>query len=80
MRGSFVLDGDDNHVLVGADYSFHQLMDFLSAYDPESLVHLEGNTYRYVGGQLYEQMAVIRALIFEVRRLRDMVSDEVREP
>lgn len=65
-------------VNIGSDYSLDQLLDLLSGYDPSKVVPVMDDdgyeipdTVEYVGGPLYHPHDVIRALIAEVRRLRD---------
>lgn len=70
LNGAWHVDADGNHRLVGADYSFTQLLDFLSGYDPAWLIETEPGIVEYRGGALYHSHDVIRALIAEVRRLR----------
>lgn len=64
---------DDGPWLIGADYSLHQLLDFIAGHDEENLIHLGDSggipTYEYPF-PLYHPNDVIRALITEVRRLR----------
>ena len=66
---------DDNHELVGAEFSLHQLLDFLSGYDPAKVEQIGEDIYKYVGGPLYHYTDIIRALIAEVRRLRPQETD-----
>lgn len=71
-------EGNPEPIVVGADYSFNKLMDFLSGYD-ESLLVLEDDgsygipCYTYTGGPVYHYSDVIKALITEVRFLRQKI-------
>lgn len=64
-------------VNVGSDYSMSQLLDLLSGVDPEKWKPAV-NEYdteipdmvEYTGGPIYHTNDIIRALIDEVRRLR----------
>lgn len=77
LGGSLVLNEDDEHVLVGADYSLSQLLDFMAGTtgdDPNEEVLDEG---LYGGPRIvvdsrihYHEHDIIRALVTEVRRLR----------
>lgn len=70
MGGSFTVDSDGTHRLVGADYSMSDLFNFLSGYDPDAVVMISEEVAEYVGGPIYNRDDIIRALIAEVRRLR----------
>ena len=79
LGGALTVDEAGTQRLVGADYSLPQLLNFLSGYDPEQVVPLvDEDGYEvpgwteYVGGVMYTRDCIIRALIAEVRRLRDV--------
>lgn len=74
LGGSYEVDEDGTHRLIGADYTLTQLLDFMAGYDETLLIPLEGHEgsmewYQYPF-PLYHEHDVIRALISEVRRLR----------
>lgn len=89
MKGALTFDRPDGAPddggpwLVGADYSFHQLLDFLAGCtgeDPNAVVidpgdamwnDIRGARIVYDTRIHYSEFDVIRALIKEVRRLRD---------
>lgn len=58
---------DDDGVRVGADMGVWELLDFLSG--PSECMELDGYSFREVPA--YSLDDVLRALIGEVRRLRD---------
>lgn len=58
----------DNPELVGADYSLHQLFDFLSGHNEE--LDYEEDEYTIRTQQIYSEKDLILALIAEIRRLR----------
>lgn len=76
LSGSYMMNDDGEPVLVGADMSLDQLLDFLSGYDPELAVPYlddDGNEIpdaTLYPHPLYHPYDVIRALISEVRRLK----------
>lgn len=80
MAGALRLDDDGNPVLVGADYSMSDLLDFLAGCageDPNrellnpADVAVRGEIPFYRDSRVhYHEHDVIRALIAEVRRLR----------
>jgi len=74
MQGSYIVDEEGNHTLVGADFSLSQLYNFLSDYDESKSVHVgyskDGTPMYDYPGAVYTPYDVIRALIAEVRRLR----------
>lgn len=69
LGGSLTVE-DGQPILVGADYSLWDLLEFLSGYDPDKSVPIGDGVYEYVGGPIYHPDDVIRALVAEVRRLR----------
>lgn len=81
LEARLTIDDEGHHVVVGADMSVNRLLDFLSGYDETKVEVLREGTdeggwagaeiAEYTGGQLYTRDCVIRALIAEVRRLRD---------
>lgn len=76
---------DGELVGVGADMSLTDLLDFLSGYDPTK-VEVPADPgdgpqiTEYIGGPLYTHESVIRALITEVRRLREASESVGGEP
>lgn len=80
LGGAYTVDTDEDghhtHRLVGADYSLHDLLDFLSGYDPSQVIPAtDADGYEMPGvteypGVLYHVNDIIKALIAEVRRLR----------
>jgi hypothetical protein len=62
---------DDEHVLIGAEFSVAQLLDFYSGYDESKCIVKEDGWLEYPG-QLYTIQCVVRSLIDEVRRLREL--------
>lgn len=70
-------DDDGNCVVVGADYTIPKLLDFLSGYDEGMVVPLlDDDGYEIphhveYPGSIYSRDDLIRALIVEVRRLRE---------
>ena len=77
LGGSYTVDEDGTHHLVGSDYTLSTLLDFLSGYDASKLELMDGENewdaipvYSYPEA-LYHHTDVIRALIAEVRRLRE---------
>ena len=77
LGGAYTVGADGAHSVVGADFMLPQLLEFLSGYDPAAVVPLndDGTITEYVGGAIYTEHCVIRALIAEVRRLRDNTGD-----
>lgn len=85
LGGALTFEGVENHEdgprLVGADMSVSKLLDFLSGYDESKLGPLTLDDGHDVDGwveypdPLYHRDDVIRALIAEVRRLREVESD-----
>ena len=80
LQGVWHLEDDGTHTLVGAEYSFHNLMNFLSGYDPTKEVLISDDdstveTYVYEGGTIYGYQDVIKALVNEVKRLRKLIDD-----
>lgn len=75
-----VIDGEP--VLVGAEYSIHDLLDFLAGVDKSNATRLDddddGTAVYLLHDPTYSLADVIRALIAEVRRLR--VHDSVQPP
>lgn len=73
LNGSYAVDDDGTHHLVGADFSFSQLLDFYSGYDEANLVEEPyspgSDVYSYTK-PLYSSSDVIRALVLEIKRLR----------
>lgn len=76
LAGGYECDSEGQHVLVGADFTLTQLLDFLSGYDAAKLVP-DTNQYDtpdpttdVYPDPLYTPRDVILALIAEVRRLR----------
>lgn len=77
LGGAYEVDEEGNHTLVGADFTLHQLLDFYSGYDErlEEPVD-EWQEYREVPIMTYPEPVyhvndVVRALIKEIRRLRN---------
>lgn len=70
LNGSFTVDADGTHHLVGADFTVSDLLDFLSGYD-EAKLETGENGWEEYPDPLYHINDVVRALIAEVRRLRD---------
>lgn len=74
--GSTYIEGEDGPIVVGADMSVPQLLDFLSGYDATKLTPAL-NQYdqplhdvQEYPEPIYTRDCVIRALLAEVRRLR----------
>ena len=65
MKAVYEVDADGTHHVVGADFTVNQLLDFYSGYDPDAVVNEE------YYGPLYHIHDVVKALIEEVRRLRN---------
>lgn len=67
---------DENHEVVGAEFTLSRLLEFLSGYDATRSVPMideDGSVIEGVSeypGQMYVKEDVIKALILEVRRLR----------
>lgn len=77
MSGAYEVDEDGTHHWVGSEYSLSMLLDFLSGYDAAKLELMDGETewdtapiYTYPEA-LYSHHDLIRALIAEVRHLRE---------
>ena len=77
MAGVYTIDDDGEHRLIGAEFSFNQLLDFLSGYDERKLTQAVNqydtpipDVFEYPDA-IYHPNDVIRALVAEVRRLRD---------
>lgn len=77
LDGAYTVDPDGTQTLVGADFSLSQLLDFLSGYDPSRLAQAVNDydtpipdVFEYPDA-VYHPNDVIRALITEVRRLRN---------
>lgn len=70
LNGAFTVDEEGNHTLVGADYTLSDLLDFLSGYDKSKLIQEGPNIYLYPD-PVYTEHCVIRALIEEIKRLRN---------
>lgn len=81
LGGAFEVDPETgDHRVVGADFSFGQLLDFLSGYDPAKTViieeanpllpGIEGAEVGEYPDPLYSMHDVIEALIREIKRLR----------
>lgn len=77
FKGSFEVDEEGNHTLVGGDFTFHGLLNLLSGYDESKLIpyedemfHTYDDTFIYPDN-IYSERDVIIALIEEVRRLRE---------
>ena len=62
---------DEEHRLTGADFTLTQLLDFLGGYDPASAQPTADPDVTVYDAPTYHEHDVIRALITEVRRLRD---------
>ena len=92
LEGVYAVDEEGNHNLVGSEFSFSQLLDFLSGYDPNEAILIQEGTDVGGGASLVEQIGgaaiyhyphetyhhtdVIRALIQEIERLRALHPDE----
>lgn len=74
LKGSFVVDDDGNHVLVGGDFTFSQLLDFFSGYDPANVETADGDIDTHQC-QIYHYTDVIQAMINEIRVLRKRLND-----
>lgn len=76
LGGSFTVDEAGVHTLVGSDFTFDQLLNFLSGYDESKLTPSVNEYDTPIPDQfeypdpIYRPTDVIRALIAEVRRLR----------
>jgi hypothetical protein len=74
LGASFALDEEGNHIVVGAEFTINDLLDFYSGFDPETDTMFEG----FVGGMemtsatkpVYSEKDLICALIGEIERLR----------
>jgi len=70
----YVVDDDGEHQITGAEYNLSQLLDFWSGHDHNDgiLVDQWGDTkvYGYTK-PVYHEKDLIRALVAEVRRLRE---------
>lgn len=70
LDASYNVDETGQHVLVGADFSLQQLLEFWSGYDKTKLVPIMDNVYEYPGPVIHTN-DVIRALVSEIERLRE---------
>jgi len=70
LDASYDVDDAGEHVLVGAEFSLHRLLEFWSGYDKSKLVLTEGDVYEY-SEPLIHTNDVIRALVSEIERLRE---------
>lgn len=74
LSGAYEVTDDGEHRWVGSDFPLPRLLDFLSGYNEDRSVHIG-----YAGGTpiyehldpVYSERDLTRALIAEVRRLRD---------
>ena len=76
LEASLAYDEDGNCGVVGAEFTVSKLLEFLSGYDPSLTSHLgfrpDGiEVVEYLGGPQYHEHDVIRALINEIKRLRN---------
>lgn len=92
LGGSYTVDEDGTHHLVGSEFTLSQLLDFLSGYDESKLIVLDpgyevpenasfgekvaGASITEYPDPIYHYFDVIRALIEEVERLRALHPDE----
>lgn len=76
LDAAYEVDDEGTHTVVGAEFNLTQLLDFLSGYDPADTASLHGNVSEHTQ-PLYTRDDVIRALIAEVRRLRNPVSADL---
>lgn len=83
MGGAFTIDDDGNHQIAGAEFSVQQLYDFLAGIDRTNDTMLEllsdpadPETPIYFDPRpQYHHSDVIRSLITEVRRLRNLTGE-----
>lgn len=68
-------EAEDVPVLVGAEFSPWQVLDFYAGYDPARLVPTETPDVSEYPGPTYHPNDVITALIAEVRRLRTVIAE-----
>lgn len=85
MGGSYEYDEDDDRFyIVGADYGFPDLMEFLSGVTEHDYVEEYseevGEFYVVCRKPMFHHEDVILALIKEVRRLRGFLPEEIKEP
>lgn len=74
MKGSYEVDEDGTHTLIGADYSLWQLLDFMAGAtgnDPNGYCVQESYPEIWIDTRVhYTPNDIIKSLIKEVRRLR----------
>lgn len=83
LGGSLEYDEDkDDFYVVGAEYSFPTLMEFLSGVTEDDYVEefdTDFGEFITCTKPLFHQDDIIEALIAEVRRLRELVPDHLKE-
>lgn len=70
LDASYEVNETGEHVLVGAEFSLHQLLEFWSGYDKSKLVLVKGDVYEYPEPMIHTN-DVVRALVSEIERLRE---------
>lgn len=70
LDAAYEVNDEGEHVLAGAEFSLHQLLQFWSGYDKSKLIQTGTDIYEYPDPVIHTH-DVIRALIEEIERLRE---------